>query len=291
MPFFSVVIPSFNRAHLIGKTIESVINQTFTDFELIIVDDGSTDDTEAVINNYTDARIHYVYQENGERGKARNTGTQLAGGNYVFFLDSDDLLYSHHLQHGFDQIERLEQPAFFSARYTLINGEKKKPATPLTKKTIKAKTVRQNPFACQFYLRRDVALMFPFSENRNLKIGEDWEVILKIAVRFPLYFSNQITAAIVVHSERTMEVAAIQTILESRTILIENLTQDLEITTKIRENVWVELTTLAALSASINGDKKQALTLLKQAAARQKRVLYQRRTLAILKKILLNGKA
>ena len=73
-PLFSIVIPTYNRAHLIGKTIESVLRQEFTDFEILIVDDGSKDNTEEVASTFTDKRIRYLKKQNAERGAARNYG-------------------------------------------------------------------------------------------------------------------------------------------------------------------------------------------------------------------------
>lgn len=87
----SVIIPSYNRAHLIGETIESVLRQTLSDFELIVVDDGSTDNTAEVVRAY-DGPIRYVFQNNQGRSRARNAGYHLSQGEYVCFLDSDDVL-------------------------------------------------------------------------------------------------------------------------------------------------------------------------------------------------------
>lgn len=91
MPKISVIIPTFNRAHLIAKAIESVLNQTITDFELIVVDDGSTDNTEEVVHSFTDPRLRYLKQLNGGPSVARNAGIQAATGEFIAFLDSDDL--------------------------------------------------------------------------------------------------------------------------------------------------------------------------------------------------------
>ena len=98
---FSIIIPTYNRAHLILKTLESVKNQSFVDYELIIVDDGSSDNTKEVVNKFIlDNKLsnwHYFNKVNGERGAARNYGIEKATGLYVTFLDSDDLIYSNHL--------------------------------------------------------------------------------------------------------------------------------------------------------------------------------------------------
>lgn len=98
MPLFSVVLPTYNRANWLKRSIQSVLEQTFEDFELIIVDDGSTDNTRDVISGFADSRILYHYQENKERSAARNAGIKLASGDYVCFLDSDDVYLPWHLE-------------------------------------------------------------------------------------------------------------------------------------------------------------------------------------------------
>lgn len=90
MPQVSVIIPTRNRADLLSEAIKSVLGQTFSDFELIIVDDGSTDHTAAVVAAYQDRRIVYYQQEKQERGAARNRGVALSQGEYITFLDDDD---------------------------------------------------------------------------------------------------------------------------------------------------------------------------------------------------------
>jgi len=94
---FTVVIPTHNRANLLKKAIKSVIDQTISDWELIIVDDGSTDDTRKVVNEFGDKRIQYFFQEKKERSVARNVGIEKASGSYICFLDDDDFYLENHL--------------------------------------------------------------------------------------------------------------------------------------------------------------------------------------------------
>ena len=77
---FSIVVPTYNREKFIVKTIQSLLNQTYNNFELLIIDDGSTDNTEKVVREIEDQRIQYHQKENGERGAARNYGAKLAKG-------------------------------------------------------------------------------------------------------------------------------------------------------------------------------------------------------------------
>lgn len=106
MVAISVVLPTYNREKTLTRSIDSVLEQTFQDFELIVVDDASTDDTTTVIDQYDDSRIQFVsHEENRGGSAARNTGIDRAEGEYIAFLDSDDEWKPSKLQR---QIERLE---------------------------------------------------------------------------------------------------------------------------------------------------------------------------------------
>jgi len=98
MPKVSVIIPTYNRADTIQGAIYSVLNQTYTNFELLVVDDGSTDDTKEIVNKINDSRICYIWQRNQERSVARNNGIRSSTGDYVSFLDSDDEYLPHKLE-------------------------------------------------------------------------------------------------------------------------------------------------------------------------------------------------
>src|SRR5688500_5293442 len=89
-PFFSVIICTYNRAAVLPRAIQSVLDQTFTDFELVVVDDGSTDATEVVVRAVADHRVRYVRRDNGGLSAARNSGVANATGRFVIFLDDDD---------------------------------------------------------------------------------------------------------------------------------------------------------------------------------------------------------
>jgi glycosyltransferase involved in cell wall biosynthesis len=98
MPKVSVIIPTYNRANLIAESIKSVLNQTFTDFEIIVVDDGSADNTKEVVESFKEPRIRYIYQANKGVSCARNVGIFASKGEYIAFLDSDDIWLPQNLE-------------------------------------------------------------------------------------------------------------------------------------------------------------------------------------------------
>ncbi|MGY5850391.1 glycosyltransferase family 2 protein [Salegentibacter sp. F14] len=110
-PLISIIIPTYNRADLLGETLASVLKQTYQNWECIIVDDGSEDDTKALVHSYKDNRIKYFYKKHEERSQARNLGLSKANGDLIQFLDSDDILENTKLKRSLEKIS-IESPEF-----------------------------------------------------------------------------------------------------------------------------------------------------------------------------------
>lgn len=122
----SVIVPTFNRANFLPEAVESALNQTEVDVEVIIIDDGSTDDTAAVIERKRALwgnRVRYIWQENSERSVARNHGLKYATGEYVTFLDSDDVWRSEHAQTCVTALEADREAVAAYSEYGLIGAD------------------------------------------------------------------------------------------------------------------------------------------------------------------------
>lgn len=127
-PLFSIIIPTYNRREKLKKAIESVLKQTHKDFELIIVDDGSKDNTGELVKSFIDERIVYKYQDNsGLPSVARNTGITIARGEWTCFLDSDDFWTDNKLAVVASEINKKPDVQVFSHNEYLIgkNNEEK----------------------------------------------------------------------------------------------------------------------------------------------------------------------
>jgi glycosyltransferase involved in cell wall biosynthesis len=126
MSFFSIITPAYNRADLIGKTLDSVLAQDFDDWELIVVDDGSTDTTAQITQQYAarhPGRIIALGQGNAGPGAARNWAIQHASGQYVLLLDSDDLWFPWALTMYRETVEKYGSPALISGREVEFDAE------------------------------------------------------------------------------------------------------------------------------------------------------------------------
>lgn len=98
MPKISVVIPLYNKAFSIEKTLKTVLQQTFSDFEIVIINDGSTDNSAEIVESIKDCRVQLYHQENQGAAAARNFGIEKSNGNLIAFLDADDFWNPNHLE-------------------------------------------------------------------------------------------------------------------------------------------------------------------------------------------------
>jgi glycosyltransferase involved in cell wall biosynthesis len=205
-PFFSVIISTYNRSEMLMIAVDSVLEQTFMDWELIIVDDGSTDNTRAAVIARNDTRIKYIYQQNSERSAARNNGIANANGKYICFLDSDDYYLPQRLELLHQAIIKAgDAVAMF---YTGIIFEKKGNMARRVELT--------NDFSNKFdfialatigvpqtCISREILLKQKF--NEAFHIGEDLELWLRIISEFPVsYMEDNYSVIAVDHDDRSV---------------------------------------------------------------------------------------
>jgi len=202
--FFSIIVPTYNRATRISATIESILAQTHKHFEIIIVDDGSTDNTEEVIQKFLSPTVHYYKKQNAERAAARNFGTQKAKGDYVNWLDSDDIMFPNHLEQAAASIAAFDRPEFFSTGFQYQTESGVVYYESHYSENINQDLCKGNPFSIDsIFIRRDIALSHLFNEDRLLSGSEDYELWLRLGARYPIYTSSVITTGFIHHDERS----------------------------------------------------------------------------------------
>lgn len=222
MPFFSIVLPTYNRAHMLPKAIESVLSQTFNDWELIIVDDGSTDDTKKIVEGYTDQRIKYIYQDNQERSAARNNGIEHATGEYICFLDSDDYFLPEKL----DSVNRFiatqtETEIIFYDGITYKVGEKiNKIELPIRKENESVfEFLLMNPLG-SMQICANSSILKKYKFNTKLRIGEDVELWIRIAEKYKFVpIINSYHTILVEHDERSVNLKNANSAIEQLKML------------------------------------------------------------------------
>jgi glycosyltransferase involved in cell wall biosynthesis len=203
---FSIIIPTYNRAHLISRAIDSVVNQTYKNWELIIVDDGSTDNTKELVENYSrkDNRVRYVYQENAERSAARNKGIENAKGEYVCFLDSDDYYLPNHLLNLSKHISSDETIYYVGLVIEKDDKLTNRHETPVNGLKLFDKLCFATIHSQQVCVPVKIAKIFKF--DTSIRIAEDVELWIRMNEKYAFKFiENSFSVVVVDHDERTID--------------------------------------------------------------------------------------
>jgi len=190
--FVSVIVPTYNRANLVSETIKSILNQTYKNFELIVVDDGSTDNTEEVIKKFNDNRIKYIKIDNwGGPAKPRNTGIKKARGEYIAFCDDDDIWLPEKLEKQIKVFQISNETAMLYTRFKRIEGDiisnRILPKNGKYKSGNIFKSLYFKPFiACSSVIvKRSVLDQVGFFDtDPNLIAIEDIDLWLRIALKY-----------------------------------------------------------------------------------------------------------
>jgi glycosyltransferase involved in cell wall biosynthesis len=211
-PFFSIILPTYNRAHLLHTTIGSVLSQTFDDWELIVVDDGSKDNTKEVVEGIGDKRIRYIYQENAERCVARNNGIRNAKGEFVCFIDSDDQYLPHHLETLYKSIhENNKKIGFYVTNVIRLHSEvqTKVPfddASKYINNVCFVLMAKESIIPARVAIHKDVLEIEKFDEDRSIITGEDMDLFVRILYKFLLFQINQHTVIYNLHEDNSTNI-------------------------------------------------------------------------------------
>lgn len=200
---FSVIIPVYNREKRVRNAIRSILEQGYAHFEILVVDDGSTDKTADAVKEFSDPRVKYFFQENKERAAARNTGTRNATGDFITFLDSDDEFLPDHLQTVHDFISANASFEVFCTSFRI--AFENKVIVNTMPADIREKLIAENFLSCNgVFLSAAVAKRYLFNEERNMSGLEDWELWLRIAASHPMTGSKAVTTQMNNHEDRSV---------------------------------------------------------------------------------------
>jgi glycosyltransferase involved in cell wall biosynthesis len=292
-PFFSLVIPTYNREHLIPTTLKSLLNQEYENFEIIVVDDGGSDNTERIAKEFGDQRIRYVKKTNGERGAARNHGASLAEGEYINFFDSDDMAYPNHLAVAKEAIARLHHPEIFHLGYDVknANGDVEKVCDRLPLQ-LNATLIDGNHLSCNgVFMRRDVAASLRFNEDRQLAASEDYELWLRLASRYDFHGIQKVTSTVYNHDSRSVVQTDAAKISKRVQLLVKYLMKDDLFVSRYRNQLHVfkaYLNVYVALHIGMaKGSAREGISLLAAAFQLHPTIIFSRRFMAALKQTLI----
>jgi len=228
-PTVSVVIAAYNAAPWIAETLDSVLAQTFLDCEVIVVDDGSSDETPEVVAGYG-SRVRYLRKENGGAASARNVGIRAARGSYIAFVDADYLWLPEKLQLQMELFSRHPDIAWVYSDAIVFDGETGLELYKMSDVTkLYAGDILRPLLLFDFILsptlliRRDVfGTVGYFDESPDLQIGEDWNMWLRIAAKYRVEFVDRPLARYRLRATRQTGAMDVQYAFRSKWTIIEN---------------------------------------------------------------------
>lgn len=250
----SVIMPAYNAEAYIGDAIKSVINQTYDNWELIIIDDGSTDKTGEIVNGFMkiDHRIQYLYQENGRQGKARNFGISKSNGFYIAFLDADDLWLPEKLAVQIVEIQAKNTDLVFADSYFFNDNEfmdtsRKMDVLPSVfydKNALQSfLEINKIPILTVLVKKEKIVEVGGFSEKLEIQNVEDYHLWLKLLMHDCVFYSSEHILAsyrVHAHSATSEDKLALNKVLSAFYDLIQlfpNHKKQIEQELKIKFNV------------------------------------------------------
>ena len=231
-PFFSIVIPTYNRADFILNTLDTVFAQKYTNFEVIVVDNCSTDHTLELLQPLIDVhKIRFIqHDQNYERAKSRNTGMKNARGQYLTFLDSDDFMYPDNLQDAYDYIQQNPDKKVFHNLYELVDANKKT-LSRFSFKPLKnaVKLIAEGNFlSCiGVFIQQDIYQNISWDETPVLTGSEDYDFALRLVAAFPnVGRISKFNSGVLDHPARTINTAQLSKAEERFDYFLKKLDQD-----------------------------------------------------------------
>jgi glycosyltransferase involved in cell wall biosynthesis len=199
-PLVSVIIPCYNHGSFLAESIRSVYSQTYSSVQIIVVDDGSTDDTAKVAKSIPN--VNYIYQENAGLSAARNTGIKHSQGDFLVFLDADDLLYPDALSINVTYLQAHQEAVFVSGAHDVVSVTKRK----LGEKRAIVTSKHYIEFLRGNYIGMHATVMFrrsvfnEFLYDETLTSCEDYDIYLKVARKYPVIHHTEKLTAYRMHS-------------------------------------------------------------------------------------------
>ena len=265
-PFFSIVIPTYNRADFLPGTLDSVLQQTFSDYEIIIIDDSSTDNTKETLKSYLQkyAHVKYFWQQNQERGAARNFGMQQSDGEYFIFFDSDDVMLLDYLEILFSKILQLNKPNFIATKYELQRNKKRFPSSlkKLKEGWYDIEVLLQgNPFACNFCVKKRNPSIQLFEERREYTTMEDWMFLIQNIHNDKIYLIDKITILLNDHPARSMQKDHSK-VISARQLATQWIIEKNILNKNQKKKLWSYSFYFCAIHSYLDNKRKTALSYL-----------------------------
>lgn len=281
--FFTVIIPTYNREQFIGDTLESIFGQSYPHYEVIVIDDCSTDNTREVLNPLIESgKIRFFQNErNRERAFSRNVGLENANGDFVTLLDSDDFMYPDNLSDAAEFATKNPEIKCFQNLYELVDSERNviyRYRLPSLRDRLQAISNGNFMSCIGNFIHRDIYEAYRFDTSEDLTGGEDWEYWLRVLADHDVGRIEKVNNGILQHGGRSINNQSVDTLENGLKYMVAKFRTDEHLSKvyaryldRIEANTFLYLNLLANdgrlrkrafgyLTAAVETDKEVVLT-------------------------------
>jgi glycosyltransferase involved in cell wall biosynthesis len=286
IPFFSIIIPTYNRKKFLKICISSILNQDFKNYEMIIIDDGSSDGTKEEVEKIKSKKIRYFYQKNSERSVARNYGKLVSRGKYIIFCDSDDYFLNNHLSTSYNLIKKHKLQIFCLGYYTMFENSTYKKISYsglINKKLLLGNHLSMSSVV----ISKKIANKYYFEEDPLLIQSEDYLFWLECSKNHSIMSFNKVTSVLRMHSKRSIyNQSASRT--KKRLLLFLEIVKKREIVNNNFNILKSSIFLFISLNYALNKKIKLSFFYLICSIKTNFSFLFWKKYLAILKKIIIS---
>jgi glycosyltransferase involved in cell wall biosynthesis len=296
--FFTVVIPTYNRGKLIIATLETVLNQSYRNYEIIVVDNCSTDHTDEILKPYIDKQlIRYIkHDKNYERAKSRNTGMQNAKGDFLTLLDSDDFMYVDCLKDAAEYATKNPNTKVFQNKYELVNEKKENIYSytfPSLENQYKA-LCSGNFMACiGGFIHKEVYEKIQFDTTRELTGSEDYEYWFRVFAKYEVGRINKVNSGVLQHDGRSVNFDTFDLMIKHKEYIVAMIRRHSSVKEKFEKYIprfEAAFLIYAAIKSNQAGLFKKSRQLLRMALKADASVLFTKRFVRVYQIALFKNK-
>jgi glycosyltransferase involved in cell wall biosynthesis len=295
MPKVSVVIPTYNGAKFLREAVESVLAQTYRDIDIIIVDDGSTDNTAELVAGMKDPRIRYIFHENRGVAAARNTGILASQAEYIVWQDSDNILFADAIEKHVAFMDKHPEVGFSHGQFFTIDEDgrplrKGRPRGP--KKTFIRDGMEElthlllgdRTIGLFFMIRRsaldDVGLF-----NPKLRMSEDWEIWIRLAKKYAVGHVAEPLAKVRMHNNSMTALSKVEVVRDAHESVLKSVLADSvlgPIYRPLRRKMYFGFYCLCAREAAFTGHKGYGLRYILKAIQSSPKMVFEKKGVSLL---------
>jgi len=289
-PYISIIVPSYNRATFLEKRIPDLLKLDYLNYEIIVVDDGSTDNTSAVFDKIKAANLRYYKKQNEERAAARNYGAVLAIGDYITFMDSDDQLYPDALKNAAAALKEKGYPAFLHMAYDIGTEDHISKHVTNIKDNEPRILIVGNPLSCMgVFIKKEIFQLRKFNPDRALAGSEDWELWLRLAANYGLRTDKRIVGRLIQHDTRSVIKVSEESLLLRKNLSLQYAFEDKAVQklfSPYKNKIEAYMDTYISLHLAMGGIKARTWHYLIRAVICYPMIIFTKRSLIIIKLLI-----